>query len=173
MLLHWVGAGLVVGGTALLGQVYARDLHRRPAELQAVRTALQMLETEIDYGASPLPVAMRRVARFGREPARELFSVAAEILDHGGGGGAGEAWSAAVRRVEPGTAWAAGDVEILLALGPCLGGSHREDQLRHLRLCMERLSAAEAEARSAAARNARLARHLGFLGGIALVLLVL
>lgn len=173
MLLHWVAAGLVVGGTTCLGQILASGLRRRPDELQALQTSLRVLETEIDYGATPLPEALDRVARCSRGPARELFAAAAAMLGRGDGRGAGTAWAAALCRVEPGTAWSARDVEILLALGTCLGNSYREDQLRHLRLCQERLAAAEAEARDTAGRSARLAQYLGVLSGLALVLLVL
>lgn len=170
-MLRALAAALVVGGAAYVGHVLARDLRRRPEELQALQTALRVLVTEIDYGAVPLPEALERAAACVRAPADKLFARAAAALRRGDGAGAGAAWLEALQTTDPHTAWTRGDLEILSSLAPVLGVSHREDQLRHLQLCLERLSAAEAEAGAAAGRGVRLVRYLSVLAGLALALL--
>lgn len=171
MLTKLVASALVVGGTASIGFLTAGALRRRPVELRALQTALQILATEVGYGATPLPRALARVSHAVGGPAGRLCAVAAEELRSGGGGGAHEAWLRALESVFPESAWRRSDLEVLAALAPCLGASHREDQLRHLRLCQERLAAAEEEAWREARERARLAEYLGVLGGLLLVLL--
>lgn len=79
----------------------------------------------------------------------------------------------ALAGVAPRSALTGADLEALRALAPCLGASHRDDQLRHLDLLCRRLAAAEAEARQAEARNARLLQTLGWLTGCLLAILAL
>lgn len=164
-------SSLVVAGMASIGFTVARSLRRRPAELQALQTALRMLETEVDYGATPLPRALERVSRSVPGTAGRLFALAAAHLAQSRGEGAGEAWARALMGVYPETCWRRSDLDILMALGPYLGASHREDQLRHLRLALERLAAAERDACRDALQQARLAQYLGVLGGLLLALL--
>ncbi len=171
MVAKLMASALVVSGTASIGLLTADALRRRPVELRGLQTALQILETEVSYGATPLPRALERVSRAVAGLAGQLCAAAAEELRTGQGSGAHEAWTRALDRVYPVSAWRRSDLEILAALGPCLGASHREDQLRHLRLCRERLAAAEEEAWRDARERARMAEYLGVLGGLLLVLL--
>ncbi|MBX6378612.1 MAG: stage III sporulation protein AB, partial [Clostridia bacterium] len=128
----WLGAAAVVAGTATLGFLVAENLARRPQHLHQLRTALQVLQTEIDYAATPLPEALERAGRHLRPPVHDLLAAAAERLRQAGEEGAAAAWAAAVAAVDGAMAWTARDREAVLALGPSLGTSHREDQLRHL-----------------------------------------
>lgn len=170
MWLKVVACTSVVGGCAAIGYILAGNLRRRPEELGALQTALEILHTEIEY-ATPLTEGMARVASVSRWPAAAILAAAAANLKRGEGAGAGAAWTDAVRGVYPRTALNPGDAGILLTLGSSLGVSHREDQIRHLVICRERLAAAEREAGQAATRNCRLLQHLGVLGGLLLALL--
>lgn len=172
-MLKLLGVALVVGAPSWVGLRMATDLRRRPRELQQLQTALNVLRTEIDWGATPLPQALARASGCCDGPVGRLFAAAARDLAAGSGRPAGEVWGAVVARAYPDLALTPADREILSALGTCLGTSHREDQLRHLGLCLERLSLAEREARERAETNARLWQHLGVLGGLLLALLAL
>lgn len=163
---------LVVGGCGAIGHAMAGNLRRRPEELGTMQTALEILHTEIEY-ATPLTEGLERVASLSRWPAGAVLAAAAANLRRGEGAGACAAWTDAVRSVFPRTALSLGDAGILIALGASLGASHREDQLRHLMICRERLAAAERDARQTAARNHRLLQHLGILGGLLLALLLI
>lgn len=171
MLLKLVGAALVVGGAAGAGQAAAARLRRRVRELQQARTALQVLRTEISWGLTLLPDALARAGRCVGGPVGDLCARAAGLMRSGEGAAA--AWERAVAAAAPAAALAPGDREALVALAPCLGASHREDQLRHLDLCLERLAQAEAEARERAAADARMYQQLGLLAGLLLALLAL
>lgn len=164
---------LVVGGAATAGWTAAARLRRRPRELRQIQTGLHVLRTEIDWGAVPLPAALARAGGCLEGPTARIFAEAAAHLAGGEGLAAGEAWERALAAAGPETALTPGDVEILRALAVSLGTSHREDQVRHLEVCLGRLAEAEQRARERADADARLYQQLGVLGGLLLALLAL
>ncbi len=167
------GACCVVGGSTGWGLLVARQIRRRPAELGRLAAALEALRTEVEYGRTPLPAALRRSAAGDRGPAGALFCAAAAQLEAGGGASASEAWEAGLGAAQDRSAWSASDVEGLRRLGHALGASDAQDQVRHLRLAVSRLRAAEGEASAVAERQARMWSYLGVLAGVAVVLAVL
>lgn len=173
MLLKLLGSSLIVLATTTFGWLVAANYARRPVELRLCVAGLELLETQIGYAATPLPEALPRVAAALRPPIARLFSLTARALGSGRGLTAGEAWEAALERVWPRTALTDSDRDLLVALGPHLGASDREDQVKHLALARQRLSAACAEAESLAAREGRLWRNLGALAGLAIALVLI
>lgn len=172
MLIKLLGGLLVIGTCTAMGNLVASNITRRPRQLVGLQEALAFLETEIDYG-TPLPEALARVASLAAGPARRIAGLAAESLSGGDGVSAGKAWESAVGAVFPESALREQDREALLVLGPFLGLSHRQDQLRHIRGTLDRLKALEKVARGEEERHLRLVRYLGFLGGLVVVLVLI
>ncbi len=168
--LKLVGAAIVVGAGALIGHQAAAPLVRRPKELRQLQAGLALLETEIAYGAVPLPHALTRAGSAGGLAAR-LFGAAARAA--GGGELPATALTRTLQVCWDATALAPGDGEALGELAAVLGASDRSDQIRHLKLCRERLSAAEAAAEAERARSERMYRTTGLLAGAAAAILSL
>lgn len=166
---EWAGCLLVLASGTGLGACVASRLGRRPRELAALRVALQVLLTEIDYGLTPLPAALRRAAAAVSGPVAGLMRIWADVLARGEGVLPAEALRAALTRSD--LALGPADVDVLQGLAAALGASGRQDQVRHLGLALRRLEVTEAEAREAAAKGQRLAWWLGVLGSLAVVLL--
>ncbi|HEX6988332.1 MAG TPA: stage III sporulation protein AB [Bacillota bacterium] len=158
------GAVLILGAGWALGAAIARHHRNRPRDLAALRTALQVLVTEIDVGLTPLPEALARAGAAVGPPASRLFEEARRALTAGRGITGGEAWRQAVAAAGSHLALTAEDRDILAGLGACLGRSDRQDQRRHLRLAAARLDAAEREAREGWQDRSRVAVYLGALG---------
>lgn len=171
-MLKLVGAVMVIAASGLSGLVVAGNYSRRPRDLRSLRAALQMLETEVAYSATYLPEALRQVAGRCDQATAPLFLRAADELSSMSGVTAAEAWEKALDHYCPGTALKSGDLSILRNLGGSLGISDKEDQIKHLRLAMEQLSAESAAAEEDASRNVKLWSYLGFLGGLLAVLLL-
>ncbi|MHB8927184.1 MAG: stage III sporulation protein SpoIIIAB [Bacillota bacterium] len=165
------GGLLVITASTALGFLVASNFERRPGELAELITALGLLETEITYAATPLAEAFAGIAARAGRPAREILSEARRRLTSGEGGTAAEAWVRAVNAAWDGTALGPADRDTLLDFGASLGASDREDQVKHIRLAVERLRKAEAVARADAARLARVWKNLGFLGGVMVVII--
>jgi len=169
LLAKLAGSALIVGSTSFVGWQVAGGYARRPMHLRDLTSALAVLHTEIEYGATPLPQALAAAGSASAGPVGRLFIDAADRLAAGGGLTPGDALRASVAVRAEETALARPDLEVLLALAPVLGASGRADQVRHLALARERLSGAELEARDERARYERLARYAGVLAGAALV----
>lgn len=173
LIVKLVGSVLVVAAGGGLGLLVVSNLVARPRQLRDFQSALQMLETEIQYAASPLPEAMDRVGRAVGAPVGMVLERAASYLTTGGGLVAADGWELALREARGTAALTREDIDILLAFGAFLGRSDREDQVKHLRLARERLHRQELKAEEDRMRNERLWRYLGFLGALALVVVLL
>lgn len=171
-MLKLIGAVMVVAASGLGGLAVAGNYSRRPRELRTLRSALQMLETEVVYSATRLPEALARVAGNCDRLVEPLFSRAAAELATATGITAANAWENALNHYYPGTALKPQDLSILRSLGSSLGRSDREDQVKHLHLAMEQIKTATAGAEEEAARNIKLWSYLGFLGGLITVLVI-
>lgn len=172
----WVITAKITASLCLLGAsvgwgwTITSLLLRRPKELREMRTALQMLETEISYAGTPLPLAVQMIKqRLTGQTSLFFERLESEMMRHHL---AGEAWQRSVDVLYPSMAWTREDRSILLALGPTLGLSDKQDQLKHLRLCQERLAEAEQSAAERVDEKVRLYRSLGLLTGLLLVLFV-
>lgn len=173
LLAKLAGSLLILGATSYGGWQVAGEYSRRPRQLHDLQTALAVLQTEVEYGATPLPDALATAARAAGPQVGALLLSAAGHLQNGAGLTAGDALRTAVAERAPALALRPADWEALLALAAVLGASGREDQVRHLQLARERLAGEEARAIEERARYERVARYAGVLGGAALVLILL
>ncbi len=173
MIWKLLGACLVVAAGGWGGLTVADELARRPRQLRALQAALQMLDTEIVYGATPLPEALAKVGRAAACGVGEVFSSAARLLESGRGYTPGEAWELALGRAGKETALSGEDRAVLAAFGKSLGCSDREGQHKNIALTLLHLRRLEEAAQAARARHERLWRLGGFLVGSALALLFL
>lgn len=155
-----------------VGWQVANGYGRRTRQLRELNSALSLLQTEIGYGAVPLPEAFRHAAAGAAPEIAALLVESADRLEQGGGCTAGEALRASVLAGGEATALKEEDLQVLLALAPALGASGRSEQVRHIALARERLAAAEGRARDEQQRFERVARYLGLLGGAALALIM-
>lgn len=169
-MLKFLGAAMVVAASGLSGLAVAGSYARRPRELRALRSALQMLETEITYGATRLPEAFEIVANRCDQMVGPLFKQAGRELAAMSGASADEAWEKALAVYYPVSALKPQDHAILVSLGRSLGRSDCADQVKHLRLTMEQVAQEAANAEEEASRNVKMWSYLGFLGGLVFVL---
>lgn len=171
--LKTAGAACIMAAAAAFGENRARTLEGRVRQLEQFQRSLKFLTTEISYARSLLPAAFTTVGRQCAAPVRELYLNAAELLTAHPELSAGKAWKQSLSRIYPQSCFSALDREIISSLGDSLGVSQREGQLKQIRLVEQRLSFALAKAREERERQARLWRYLGFIGGAALVILLL
>ena len=171
-MLKLLGSVIIVVSCGLAGLLKARTYIRRPNELRCLQSALQILETEISYAASPLAKAFHSVAVCCEKNVASLFRSASRELLSMSGQTAGEAWNKALAVFYPQTALTQSDLSILRNFGSTLGISDREDQIKHLRLTQEQLKAETEKAEEEAGRNVKIWNYFGFFGGIVAVLIL-
>lgn len=165
-----IGALLLLSACGYSGWHVSRSYARRPVELRQFISALQMLETEITYAATPLPDALTGIAERVDTRVASFFEYAAKELKTARGTSAREAWSTALQKYRTGSTMDRGDLSILNSLGNNLGLSDRDNQAKHLRLTLEQLKMAQIRAEDTAAKNVKLWNYVGLLGGLIIVL---
>ena len=165
------GVLTVLVATGVGFQIAARYADR-PRQLRHFTTALQLLETEILYAATPLPDACRRIAARIPEPIAEIFRTMGERLTDGVGRTADQVWQEVLDEQKSALALKAGDRDVLHHFGRTLGVSDREDQIKHIHLAIAQLGAEEHAARDEQARNEKMWRYLGCLLGLTVVILL-
>ncbi|HHW40722.1 MAG TPA: stage III sporulation protein AB [Syntrophomonadaceae bacterium] len=168
-----IGAFLVIFSAGMAGMNIASYYSLRPRQLRALQDALQVLDTEIMYAATPLPAALRKIGQAGDTAVSRIFSAAAALLESSRGYTAGEAWSRALDEEFRGTALDGDDYAVLRAFGEGLGASDRQEQHKKIALTSLHLRKEEEKAQREREKNERLWRYGGFLLGISIVLLLL
>jgi stage III sporulation protein AB len=168
-----LGACLVIGSMGLAGIKVASFYSQRSNELRFLQDALQMLDTEILYAATPLPVALKKIGQARGNSVTKIFSQAGELIGEGQGCTVAEAWEKALQDNWNSSALIKDDYAILCAFGKLLGVSDREEQHKNIALTSMQLSQEEEKARRSQEKNTRLWQYGGFLVGISIVLLLL
>ncbi|MFC5701063.1 stage III sporulation protein SpoIIIAB [Cohnella faecalis] len=167
-----IGAALVLFAGTMIGYLQAARFAARPRQIRQLTHALQRLETEIGYGQTPLPEALKRMAHLLGPPLTGIFDRIADELAGGAGNTVRESWEAAINAGWSSTAMKSAERDALLRLGATLGASGREDQLKHVRLAMLQLQTEETTAREEQQRYEKLSRSLGMLGAALVVILM-
>jgi stage III sporulation protein AB len=171
-LLKVLGICLTMTACGGIGLIWARTYEKRPLHLSALIAALQLLETEILYGATPMPEAMEQVGSKCDDEVKELFLNTSVQLKNMEGLTAAEAWERAMEKTLPDTYFNSEDIKILKRFGASLGVSDRQDQAKHLELTRSQLKLALKQAEAAAGKHASVIKYMGFLSGLMLVLIL-
>ncbi|MDN5345450.1 MAG: stage sporulation protein [Clostridia bacterium] len=167
-----LGGGLVILTCSILGLEVARSFSARIEQLRQFNAGLKMLETEIAYGATPLPLALARVGKHLDGPVALFFQAAARKLREDPAGGALAAWEEGLKELSQKGALRPGDREIIRSLGPMLGNSTADDQVKNLELTRQLVGQQQLAALEENNRQGKMWRTLGFLLGVTLVLLL-
>jgi len=171
-LLKLLGALLIVGASSISGILIANKYRQRPLELRNLRSMLNLLETEIVFTSTPLPLALEKIAKHADSNIAQLFAKTRDYLLTENGITADEAWQRALHDFMPESYLIEEDLGILQNFGIGLGCSDRNEQLKNIQLVQELLKQQELKAETNRCQNERLWKTMGFLTGVAIVLLI-
>ncbi|MCG0274974.1 MAG: stage III sporulation protein AB [Thermosediminibacteraceae bacterium] len=172
MLFKILGSILVIFSSTMIGFTIAGFYKQRPRALRNFQIALSMLETEIDYGQSPLPEALNNVSKRCESSISMFLKRVRQLLLSLEGYTAGEAWEIALKEFKAQFPLNESDFEILAAFGKYLGSSDKDDQIRNLKLTLSQLKQQETLAIEERQKNEKLWKYLGVLSGLTVVLLL-
>jgi len=131
-----------------------------------------MLETEIVYGATPIPILLNKIGNKSKNEIGKIFLTAADLLNQKQGQTFEEVWYSAVNKNIQNTSFNKEDVEVLLSIGRNLGVSNCEDQMKHIRLIQEELKRHYEISIIDQSKNVKLFKNLGFLLGLSIVIML-
>jgi len=163
-------AGLILG-FGILGLIKANQIKNRPREIREIINALSLLDTEIFWGVTPLPEAFAVLKNRVEPPWNSFFEQLEIRLKKGEN--AFSAWEICCKEYRNKTCLIEDDWKIIRSIGKGLGRSDRNEQHKQIQLAQKHLSAIDEKARQLADSKAKVWSYLGFLGGLALVLVIM
>ncbi len=162
--------GLIIG-FGCLGILKAMQIRKRPREIREMINALALLDTEIYWGATPLPEAFAVLQQRTDPPWKEFFAeLEGEIRK---GKNASKAWEDVIARHQRRTCLSEDDWRAIRDIGKGLGRSDRSEQHKILELAQKHLAHVDEKARQQVDGKAKMWSYLGFLGGLAAVIFIL
>lgn len=167
MPLKIIGGLLIVSASGLMGILFSNRLSLRHKELNNLRRFMQMLETEVIYGATPLPSALRNISVKADGTLSRFFSSISDSLTDRSFYTVRDAWTYSAEKVLMESSLQRADIELIKSFGNILGSSDRDDQKKHFELFYLQLKHQEDAAQEEIKRSAKMYRSLGFLLGIA------
>lgn len=168
MLIKLAGAGLIFFAGIFWGLLKSGELVKRERSLRDIKTALNILESEIVFSSHYLKYAFLRISKICG--CAGLFSdMSSEIGEFS----AAEAWRHALLKNKKELFLKDIDVEILNILGAELGLSDRERQVNNIRHVSLLLEQNLEEAHEEYLKTAKLYRSMGILGGLFLIIILL
>lgn len=170
--MKWIGALLLLCATTWVGFEFARKLNDRPKQIRQLKNALQILEAEILYSHSPVIEACESLAKQLPEPICWLFGSIGEDLNKEPAV-LYDVWEKNVENFWPLTAFGRDEKEILKQFGRTLGQHDFSQQQKHIQLALTHLQRELEEAQEYQHRYSKMAKSLGFLTGLLVVLLLI
>ncbi|MBC8079594.1 MAG: stage III sporulation protein AB [Gorillibacterium sp.] len=172
-MLRILGAVLLLISGAMIGLYQSMRLASRPRQIRQLSLALQRLETEILYGSTPLPEALRSASIPLSYPVSNLFLDAAQGMSSiTSGVSAAESWNKAITQGWKLTFMKDPEREALHQFGSTLGISDAEDQVKHIRLAISHLLIEERNAIEDEKQYGKLWRSLSILGSALIVVIM-
>lgn len=167
--MKWLLALLFMTVTTWIGLEWGQHFNRRPIHIRQLKNALQILEAEMLYSQAPLQDAFRMIATQMPEPTKLLFSnlvqeMSSQTTDFN------QLWEQAVEKYMRHSALLDSEQEILLQFGRTIGQHDFDQQQKYIQLALSHLDRELEEARSQQHKYGKIAKSLGFLSGLFIVI---
>lgn len=171
-MLKGIGAVLIILSSGLLGIMLSGKYSLRPKELRKLRFSLQLLETEIVYGSTPIPYACYNVGCKSDKPWSQFFHSVSRSLLERRFFSMEEAWNEGIAECLSNSYINLADKELLRNFGRIIGKSDTEDQKKHFKLIYAQLEHQEKIAEDERKNNEKMYKSMGFLVGAALLIIL-
>ncbi|MFD1360672.1 stage III sporulation protein SpoIIIAB [Lentibacillus salinarum] len=170
--MQWIGALLFIGTTTMIGFEISKKLNERPRHIRQMKNALQMLEAEILYSQLTLPDVFATIALQLPQPVSSFFdNLYASLRQHHAD--LHSIWDNHVDALIQMSALDANEGEILKQFGRTLGQHDFDQQQKQIYLTLKHLDRELDEARDQQFKYSKMAKSLGLLCGIFIVLLLI
>ncbi|EYE89740.1 hypothetical protein Q428_01445 [Fervidicella metallireducens AeB] len=171
-MLKLIGSLIVITATTILGFSYARVYSERVNQLRAMQYALNILETEIVYSATPLMEALIYVSEKTENNISMLFSMMADILNQKSVTDVVEAFYLAFNKLKNELYLEKEEVEVIAAFMQSVGSSDLEGQKKNFNITIKKMEAFEKRAEETRSKNEKLYKYLGVCSGAILIILL-
>ncbi len=173
MIMKLLGGLMIISSSGLIGILLSNKYSMRPKILKKFRFSMQLLETEIIYGNTPLPYALHNISVKSERPWDIFLSEVSENILKRRFFSMEEAWNDAIAGHLDLPYLNKADIGLIRSIGKVIGKSDTEDQKKHFNLLYAELSHHEDAAENDKRKNERMYRSLGFLLGIAIYIVLI
>ncbi|WP_099158476.1 stage III sporulation protein SpoIIIAB [Virgibacillus ndiopensis] len=170
--MKWIGALLFIGTTTWIGFEMSKRLNNRPKHIRQLKNALQILEAEILYSQLSLRDAFETIANQIPQPTQSFFKALCDGMQKSGTDLA-SLWGKSIGKLMKDSSLGNNEKEILLQFGRTLGQHDFTQQQKHIQLTVSHLNRELEEARDNQYKYSKMAKSLGFLCGLFIVLLLI
>ncbi|HEX6594419.1 MAG TPA: stage III sporulation protein SpoIIIAB [Bacillota bacterium] len=170
--MKWLGALLFLGACSWGGFEWSRKFSKRPQHIRQLKNALQILEAEILYSQLPLQEAFLTISKQTPKPTRTFFYFLSEQMKDKNKDLI-EIWEDAVHEFMEISYIGPNEREILYQFGKTLGQHDFTQQQKHIQLTINHLERELQDARDDDHKYGKMAKSLGFLSGLFIVLLLI
>ncbi|NLJ78042.1 MAG: stage III sporulation protein AB [Tissierellia bacterium] len=168
-----LGSLLILFSTTWMGFYHGSRYSSRLKNLVYMEQCFKMLETEIVYGATPLPEALHNIHRKGNRKISFIFRDIREHLMEHGRGDIFYSFSSIIKPLKDDLHFTAEDIELFLSLGRVIGSSSRRDQEKNFQLILNQIGFLQEDAKDERDKHERLFKNLGILTGLAIIIILL
>ncbi|MDR7856139.1 stage III sporulation protein AB [Tissierella sp.] len=158
---------------SIIGYIYSRKFSLRLENLMYLEQCIKILETEIVYGATPLPEALSNVYNKGNSRVSFIFNEIKEDLLTNKRGQVHNSFLSIEDNLYNNLYLRKEDVETFLSLGRVLGTSDRMDQQKNFLLIYNQIAALILEAKFERNKNEKLYKSLGIITGIGIIIILI
>ncbi|GAB3052150.1 stage III sporulation protein SpoIIIAB [Virgibacillus ainsalahensis] len=168
--MKWIGALLFIGTTTWAGFDWSQRLSKRPKHIRQLKNALQILEAEMVYSQLPLQDAFTVIAKQIPQPMKSFFRKLSTSMREEDDQLA-NLWNKNVDELLKESCLELNEGEILKQFGQTLGQHDFSQQQKHIQLTVTHLERELEEARDNQYKYSKMAKSLGLLSGLFIVLL--
>lgn len=172
-LLKIAGGLLIILSSTLIGFCYGSRFSNRLENLIYLEQCIKLLETEIVYGAVPLPDALTNVFNKGNKKVSFIFKEINSFLFNNRDGDVFNSFLSVTELLRTKLDFKEEDIELFLSLGRVLGSSDRQDQEKNFKLILNQIAINQNEALIQRDKNERMYKDLGILAGFFIVIILL
>lgn len=164
---------LIIFSSSLIGYLYGTKYSKRVSNLMYLQQCIRILETEILYGANPLPEALNNVYKKGNKKISIIFEVIKNNLLNKKEKSLYDCFLDIESILRNKLYFHQKEIEVFMTLGQTLGTSNRKDQEKNFKMVITQLKSLEEEAKIEKKKNEKMYKSLGVLTGIAIVIILL
>lgn len=157
----------------MIGIIISKKYSNRVNELQETITALEILESRINYTYDTIPEIFDFISRHLKTNIKNIFEYSAEKLNIDKNFSAGELFASTIDEERILLDMTDIDVDILKGLSVSLGQVDLENQVKNIRLIIRSLTNQLESARKEKDKNFKLCRNMGALVGVLLIIILI
>lgn len=159
--------------STMIGVAISKKYSDRVNELQECITALELLESRINYTYDTVPEIFDFIARHLKTDIKNVFQYSAEKLSIDKNFSAGELFNSTIDEEKILLDLSEEDIEILKGLSVSLGEVDLENQVKNIRLIIRSLTYQLEDAKKDKDKNFKLCRNMGAIVGVLIMIILI